>query len=75
MPPEPHGDQPMTDAERQRKRRDRLRQERGITEQTPAALIDALRNENAALRRQLAAAYADVIEARQEAAGAAQATG
>ena len=64
--------QPLTNAERQRRRRERLRQERG--EQTPAALIDALRKENAAVRRQLAAA-ADVDRSTAEAAGAAQQTG
>ena len=42
----------MTDTERTRKRRERLRQERGP--QSPAAIIDALRKENAALRRQQA---------------------
>lgn len=59
MPRQPLGDQPMTDAERQRKRRERLRQERGPVDPSPAAIIDALRKENAALRRRLAAAYAE----------------
>jgi hypothetical protein len=54
MPPRPLGDKPMTATERQRKRRARLKRERG--KQTPGALIYALRKENAALRRALAAA-------------------
>lgn len=37
----------MTDAERQRRRRELLRRERP---ETPAAIIDALRKENARLR-------------------------
>jgi hypothetical protein len=44
----------MTDAERQRKRRERLRQERGPVDRSPAAIIDALRKDNTDLRRQLA---------------------
>ena len=54
MPRHALGEKPMTDAERQRKRRERLRQEQGQPDQSPAAMIDALRKENAALRRQLA---------------------
>jgi hypothetical protein len=54
MPPKPIGDRPMTATERTRKRRERLRRERGA-DPSPAAIIDALRKENAALRRQLAA--------------------
>ena len=49
MPRYPDGDRAMTDAERQRKRRARLRQERG-QDSSPDAVIDALRKENACLR-------------------------
>jgi hypothetical protein len=50
----PEGERPMTDAERQRKRRARLREGRP---QTPAAIIDALRKENAKLRAELEAKH------------------
>ncbi len=62
----------MTDAERQRKRRERLRQERGPVDPSPAAIIDALRKENAALRRQVAGAATaapvqdELVKARAE---------
>ena len=58
MPRQPLGDQAMTATERTRKRRERLRQERGPADQSPAAVIDALRKKNAALLQQLAAATA-----------------
>ena len=59
MPRHALGDKPMTDAERQRKRRERLRQERGQVDPSPTAIIDGLRKENAELRRQLAAGPTD----------------
>lgn len=61
----------MTGAERLRRFRERKRQERGPTDPSPAAVIDALRKENAALRRQQAAKPApaqddELIDARAE---------
>lgn len=53
MPRRPDGDKAMTGAERQRLWRERLKRERGTP--TPGQVILALRKENAALRRQLAA--------------------
>ena len=63
MPRHPLGDKAMTDAERQRRRRERLRQERGPAHEAELSRGDALslseaRQEIAALQRQLAATRA-----------------
>ena len=60
MPRHPLGDKPMTDAERQRRRRERLRRERGPAHEAELSRGDALslneaRQEIAALQRELAA--------------------
>jgi hypothetical protein len=61
MPRPPIGERAMTDAERQRKRRERLRKERGPVVETVQSLKSELgraRQKIAALRRQVAIARA-----------------
>ena len=62
---QPLGEKAMTDAERQRRRRERLRKGRP---QTPAAIIDALRKANAALRREIERLRQDTRGARSRGA-------
>ena len=62
MPRKPLGDRPMTAAERQRRHRARLRKGRP---KTPAQIIDALRKENARLRRLNASSMKEIERLRR----------
>ena len=66
MPRHPLGETAMTDAERQRKRRERLRKERG-----PTIMVETLWAEIGLLAGELAAARAEIARLKQQLAAKA----